>query len=147
MVMVSRVTSASIAPCILTVVTDRGGFPLAIPGPMWSIEIPGCRILDLQIGTPGMFQIVVTTCDDKDYNIEDIECFSDLQDIESIQIGDGFRIFPLGYGGYTYRPEYYANGTLYRSGLSYIYPPPTVAPLPPGAIPPMPLSGVYDNYY
>jgi hypothetical protein len=120
MVRVSRFTQASIAPIPLRVCTEQGCMTLNIPGPMNSVEIPGRRIVDLNIGRPFPFGIRIVA-DGEEYMLDEID-ICDFDRIDAIIIFDGF-LYGNGFlPGYTYRPTMWAGGQYLESGRSFIYP-------------------------
>lgn len=160
MVRISRATEASNAPIPIRIVTDRAERQFSMPGPYNSIEIPGCRIRHLNIGTPQLYGIRIVA-DGEEYRLSDIDNIRDLDNVDAILIYDGF-VYGAGYPygpysapysggliaipGYTYRPQMIRGGEFVQSGKSFIYPGQVIPyPYPGGPIPPPPF-GPYGGY-
>lgn len=151
---VSRNTAASTVPLYIQLTTDAGTFQMNIPGPLYSWEVPGCKIFNLVIGPPGplYFDIGISPVGEPTIPLQDILLYPNSMDsqvdinmnsnnipnscdlthldrIEAITISDGFVYIP-GVTGYSYQPTYMANGRLYEDGKSFLYnyPPPPVRP-------------------
>lgn len=122
MVRISRVTEASIAPLFIRVVTNRVSRVLTLPGPMNSVEIPGDRILQLDIPEHSLYGIRIVI-DDQEYRLEQIGDIRQFPRVDAIIIFDGFLYGNYGIvPGYTYRPQLFRDGKLIESGKSFIYP-------------------------
>ena len=150
MVRISRATQASIAPLPIRIVTNRVARVLNIPGPMNSVEIPGDRIIELEIPNAYMYGIRIVS-NDIEYRLSEIRDIRALRNVDAILIFDGFLygqqgIPGYGYGqgilpGYTYRPQFVRGGELVESGKSFIYPGQVAPPFPLyGPLPPSPCT-------
>lgn len=122
MVRISRVTQASTAPVFIRIVTDRISTTVNIPGPMNSIEIPGDRILDLDIAEFHLYGIRIVI-EGEEYRLRDIRDLRRYPRVDAILIFDGFlwSTYPIT-PGYTYRPQFIRGDQLRESGKSFIYP-------------------------
>lgn len=122
MVRISRVTQASIAPLPIRITTDRVSRVLDIPGPMYSIEIPGDRIIQLDIPQAYLYGIRIVS-DDQEYRLNQMCDAYRFPKVDAIIIFDGFIYgsYPV-VPGYTFRPQFIRDGELAESGKSFIYP-------------------------
>lgn len=158
MIRISRQTSASVGPLPIRIVTNRTATTLNIPGPSASVQIPGDRIVALEIANPQLYGIRIVA-NDIEYRLSEVADLSSLPNVTAIIIFDGFLYgYPSvgapfgGLGvipGYTYRPEFIRGGELVQSGKSFLYPPQVVPLPPPAPCPPPPFFGPYPygGYY
>lgn len=89
MIRISRHTDASTAPIPMRIETNRRTVELFIPGPYYSIEIPGDRIRFLEIGNAGLYGIRIVS-DGDEYRLDEIDRIRDLDNVTAIIIFDGF---------------------------------------------------------
>jgi len=153
MVRVSRSTQSSIAPLPMRIVTDRVTRVFSIPGPINSIDIPGNRIIELDIANAYLYGIRIVI-DDEEYRLDHVRDIRRYPRVDAVIIFDGFLydtpgIYGGGYGvlpGYTYRPLFPRGGDLVESGKSFIYPGQVFNPLQSPCVPPGIFPGQYPPY-
>ena len=109
------------------------------------MNIPGDRILELEIAQPQLYCIRVVI-DNEEYRLSEIRDIRRYPRVDAIIIFDGFLYGTpgiyggYGYGiipGYSYRPQFFRGGELVESGKTFIYPAQVgCPPFPPGPPPP-----------
>lgn len=90
---VSRNTAASVVPLYIQLTTDAGTFQMNIPGPLYSWEVPGCKVFNLIIGPPGplYFDIGISPVGESTIPLQDILLYpnsiNNLNELNAINNG------------------------------------------------------------
>lgn len=105
----------------ISVQTEKGLFNFILTGPVAQVEVPGNRILGLEIIGAEFFNVNVVA-DGEDFNLWNIIDFADFQNVESVSITAAWETnFCAPLTGFTVNPIQVINGRLALSGKSYVF--------------------------
>jgi len=120
MVRFTRYTDASNVPIPISAVTDRGQFQFELIDVFSTIDIPGCKLLDLRIPTADMYSVkVIHGCEESRYeDCHEWKC----RKVDSVVVTDGFRYLNGTECTRCVRRPLYArcNGHVNESGFSIL---------------------------